>query len=54
MHHCMNFSNARQLRSMANKNINIVFRTYLREKWINGPFYIYRLIHFISGNAAFF
>jgi len=42
----------------------IVVRTYLRQKWINlrqtktttisGPFYIYRRIHFTSGNAQFF
>jgi len=42
---------------------NIFFRAHLRHKWIdlhptktemiNGPFYTYRQIHFISGNAFF-
>jgi len=45
-----------------NENVNIVFRAYLRQMWvdlrqnktkmINGPLYTYRRIHFISNNVS--
>ena len=50
--------------SSENENVNIVFRTCRRQKWIDlcqtkirmiiGPFYTYRPIHFISENASFY
>jgi len=46
-----------------NENVKVVFRAYLRKKWIDlrqcktkiisSPFYTYLQIHFTSGNASF-
>jgi len=52
-----------KIKVTGNENVKIVFLAHLRQKWIdlrqtktkmiNGPFYTYLPVHFISENASF-